>query len=120
MKHIKTLVAAVAVFATTAISFSVAAYDFNKPENSNEAFVRMRGDTSGADTIADWHTTVFIVEPGKRAVPIMRLDGFNVGRALKQPDGSYQWLSREVAYYRDLKTGNIITKWDNPRCCAGD
>ena len=114
MNLIKKTVVAAALFASTAISFSAAAYDFSKPENSNEAFVKMRGDTSGADTIADWHTTVFIVEPGKRAMPIMRLDGFNVGRALKQPDGSYQWLSREVAYYRDLKTGNIITKWDNP------
>ncbi len=114
MKLIKKIVFTSAVLMTTAISFSIAAYDFSKPENSNEAFVRMRGDTSGADTLADWHTTVFIVEPGKRAVAIMRLDGFNVGRLIKQSDGSYQWLSREVAYYRDLKTGNLITKWENP------
>lgn len=90
------------------------AYDFTSPKLSNEAFVKMRGDTSGSDVYADWHTTVFIVEPGKRAVPVMRLDGFNVGRAIKKEDGSYQWLSREVAYYRDLKTGAIIDRWQNP------
>jgi Protein of unknown function (DUF1838) len=95
-------------------SLTASAYDFNKPENSGEAFVRIRADTNGSDVFADWHTTVFIVEPGKRAVPVMRLDGFNVGRAIKKEDGSYQWLSREVAYYRDLKTGKILDKWENP------
>ena len=74
----------------------------------------MRADNSGKDVYADWHTTVFLVEPGKRAVAIMRLDGFNVGRAVKNADGSYQWLAREVAYYRDLKTGKILDKWENP------
>lgn len=92
----------------------VAAYDFSKPEDSLSAFVRMRGNADGSDSFADWHVTVFIVEPGKRAMPAFRLDGFNVGRSVKQPDGSYQWLSREVAYYRDLRTGQIIENWQNP------
>jgi len=90
------------------------AYDFSIGQNSVEAFIRMRADNSGKDVYADWHTTVFLVEPGKRAVAIMRLDGFNVGRAVKNADGSYQWLAREVAYYRDLKTGKILDKWENP------
>jgi hypothetical protein len=107
-------VALVAALGLGGLAFDNAAYDVTKPENSGEAFVRMRADTSGADVIADWQTTVFIVEPGKRALAVMRLDGFNVGRATMNPDGSYQWLSREVAYYRDLKTGKILDKWENP------
>ena len=116
MCKLKSIIAATLVAAAglSSVAFDSAAYDVTKPENSGEAFVRMRGDTSGADVIADWHTTVFIVEPGKRAVAVMRLDGFNVGRASKNADGSYQWLSREVAYYRDLKTGKILDKWENP------
>ncbi len=90
------------------------AVDFAKAEDSLNAFIRLRGNADGSDTYADWAVTVFIVEPGKRAMPIMRLDGFNVGRPIKNADGSYQWLSREVAYYRDLKTGAILDKWDNP------
>jgi hypothetical protein len=116
MCKLKSIIAATLVAAAglSSVAFDSAAYDLTKPENSGEAFVRMRADTSGADVIADWHTTVFIVEPGKRAVAVMRLDGFNVGRASKNADGSYQWLSREVAYYRDLKTGKILDKWENP------
>jgi hypothetical protein len=82
-------VALVAALGLGGLAFDNAAYDVTKPENSGEAFVRMRADTSGADVIADWQTTVFIVEPGKRALAVMRLDGFNVGRATMNPDGSY-------------------------------
>ena len=97
-----------------ALSFSASALDLSKAEESLNAFIKLRGNLDGSDTLADWRVTVFIVEPGKRALPVMRLDGFNVGRAIKNADGSYQWLSREVAYYRDLKTGQILNTWNNP------
>jgi Protein of unknown function (DUF1838) len=112
--------AAVAAVAVVAMALGLAlatradAVDFSKPQESLDAFIKLRGNMSGADTIADWKVTVFIVEPGKRALPVMRLDGFNVGRAIKKEDGSYQWLSREVAYYRDLKNGQVLDKWSNP------
>ncbi len=117
MNTFKSILASIAL---SVAAFSVltplaaTAYDFTKPENSMDAFIRLRGNADGADTIADWAVTVFIVEPGKRPTPVMRLDGFNVGRPVKNADGSYQWLSREVAYYRDLKTGKILDQWDNP------
>jgi len=123
MKLINTLIAS-AIFATTIVAASQviaapkagkkAAYDIMEAKNSAEAFVRMRADSKGGDVYADWHTTMFIVEPGKKALEVMRLDGFNVGRVAKNANGTYQWLSREVAYYRDLKTGKILDKWDNP------
>lgn len=83
-------------------------------EGSMAAYQKMRADSKGADTFTDWQVTMYVVEPGKKAVAIMRLDGFNVGRFAKQTDGGVQWLSREVAYYRDLKTGKLLTEWDNP------
>ncbi|MBL8514683.1 MAG: DUF1838 family protein, partial [Betaproteobacteria bacterium] len=101
----------VALFAT---ALPAAAIDFNKPDEALNAFIKLRGNADGSDTFADWKVTVFIVEPGKRALPVLRLDGFNVGRAVKNDNGSYQWLSREVAYYRDLKSGEILKQWMNP------
>lgn len=90
------------------------ALDLSSYDASMAAYQKMRGDTKGADTFTDWQVTVYAVEPGKKAVAIMRLDGFNVGRFAKQPDGGFQWISREIAYYRDLKTGKLITDWENP------
>jgi hypothetical protein len=102
------------IAALMGISAGAEAIDFSKPNESLNAFIKLRGNTDGSDTYADWKVTVFIVEPGKRATPVMRLDGFNVGRAVRNEDGSYQWLSREVAYYRNLKTGEVLKQWMNP------
>jgi Protein of unknown function (DUF1838) len=107
--RIAIVAAAFAVAGTSAAALDMSAY-----EGQMLAYQKLRGNANGADTIADWQVTVYAVEPGKKAVAIMRLDGFNVGRFAKQPDGSVQWLSREAAYYRDLKTGKILTEWDNP------
>jgi hypothetical protein len=102
------------VFILFAAALPASAIDFNKPDEALQGFIKLRGNTDGSDTYADWKVTVFIVEPGKKALPVMRLDGFNVGRAIKNDDGSYQWLSREVAYYRDLKSGEVLKQWMNP------
>jgi hypothetical protein len=91
-----------------------AGYDLTQWTDQVEAFAKIRASLDGKDAYADWEVMVFIVEPGKRAMPVMRLDGFNVGRMLKQPDGSWQFLSREIAYYRDLQSGKILDKWTNP------
>ena len=90
------------------------ALDLSTYEGSMAAYQKMRADSKGADSFTDWQVTMYVVEPGKKAVAIMRLDGFNVGRFAKQPDGGFHWMSREVAYYRDLKTGKILNEWDNP------
>jgi hypothetical protein len=88
--------------------------DLTAPTARLDAFMKMRGNTEGTDTLADWHVTAFVVLPGQRPQAVFRLDGFNVGRFEKQADGSYRWLSREVAYYRDIATGRILSQWDNP------
>ncbi len=93
---------------------SSAALDLNTYEGSMTAYQKMRADTTGKDTITDWQVTMYVVEPGKKAVAIMRLDGFNVGRFAKLPEGGFQWISREIAYYRDIKTSRVLTEWDNP------
>lgn len=95
-------------------SCATTALDLNSYEGSMAAYKKMRGNADGSDTIADWQVTVYMVEPGKKATPIMRLDGFNIGRFAQQPDGGFQWISREIAYYRDLKTGQLLTEWNNP------
>jgi Protein of unknown function (DUF1838). len=50
----------------------------------------------------------------KNQFPILRTIGFNAGRMIPQEDGSYHWVTREVSYYVDLKTGEILDTWSNP------
>jgi Protein of unknown function (DUF1838) len=79
-----------------------------------DTFARMRGTNDGRDTFANWWVTVFAVLPGERPRELFRMDGFNVGRFVKQDDGGMQIITREVAYYRDSKTGEFLKEWMNP------
>lgn len=79
-----------------------------------DAFMRIRADSSGKPVFANWWVTVFAVVPGERPRPIMRLEGFNVGRFAKTAEGGQEFITREVAYYRDLATWQILSEWNNP------
>ena len=93
---------------------AVQAVDTTSSAGQLDTFMRMRSTSDGRDTFANWWVTVFAVVPGERPREIFRLDGFNVGRFVKAQDGSAQFITREVAYYRDLKTGEFLKEWMNP------
>lgn len=90
------------------------AQDLASATGQLDAYMRMRASNDGREVFANWWVTVFAVLPGERPREIMKLDGFNAGRFHKLEDGSYQFISREVAYYKDPKTGQILSEWVNP------
>lgn len=100
--------------AASAQAAAAPAVDVASSAGQLDAFIRMRGSADGKDVFANWWVTVFMVVPGERPRPIMRLDGFNVGRFARAADGSAQLITREVAYYRDLATGEFLNEWTNP------
>jgi Protein of unknown function (DUF1838) len=88
--------------------------DFSQAEQSVDAFIRLRGNTTGQDTVTYWVGSAFAVLPGMAPKRIFAFEGFNVARMVKQPDGSWRMLSREYAVYRDPKSNEILTTWRNP------
>jgi Protein of unknown function (DUF1838) len=90
------------------------AQDTTSVAGQYDSFARMRGTNDGRDTFANWWTTIFAVLPGERPRAILRMDGFNAGRFVKQDDGGMQIITREVGYYRDLQTGEFLKEWANP------
>ncbi len=54
------------------------------------------------------------VRPGEKVRELMGFEVFSTIRVVRQPDGSYQRLCREVVFYRDLATGQLMDEWDNP------
>ena len=58
--------------------------------------------------------TVSAVVPGSAIKPLFGFELFSAARIRKQPDGTYRLLHREVVYYSDLKTGEILTEVTNP------
>jgi hypothetical protein len=99
---------------TTGCAAPALALDTSSAAGQLDAFMRMRGSADGKEVFANWWVTIFAVLPGERPRPIMRLDGYNVGRFVKLDDGSAQLITREVAYYKDLASGDIMKEWANP------
>jgi len=54
------------------------------------------------------------VRDGEKVRPLMRFEVFSTIRVVRQPDGNFQRLCREVVFYRDLVTGKLMDEWDNP------
>lgn len=88
--------------------------DLTKPADAQQAMLRLFGDIDGKPVFRDWDATIFAVLPGQKPRPILRMQGFNAGRLIARADGSYEMVTREVSYYQDLKSGEIIESWSNP------
>ena len=114
MSRFSALACAAALLLNTAASLPVLAQDTRSAAGQLDSFIRMRASADGRDVFANWWVTIFAVLPGERPRAILRLDGFNAGRFVKAPDGSAQFISREVAYYKDVATGEVVNQWDNP------
>jgi hypothetical protein len=54
------------------------------------------------------------VRPGEAIRELFGFEIFSAARLQKQPNGSFRLLHREVVYYTDLKSGEIINVFHNP------
>ena len=100
-----------------AATLPAAALDIDSPGDSAETMMKMRCSLDPKqDVIAWWKGTIFQQDPdpGKAPVALMGFEGYNICRSEKLADGTWRMLSRELGFYRDLKTGKILETWDNP------
>ena len=88
---------------------------FNDPEWNRDALARLQGNLSfGKVKYGSYSGTVCGVRDGEAVRPIMGYEGFSATRLVDNGDGSYQKLLREVLYYTDLATGDILERYTNP------
>ncbi len=115
MRLFSLLALATSAFAAPAMAQSAAPHlDLTTDAGSIEAMVKMRCSLDQKeDVILWWNGTVFAQLPSKAPSPLFGFEGYNICRAEKQRDGVWRLLTRELTFYRDLKTGKIIDQWDN-------
>jgi hypothetical protein len=91
--------------------------DLNTQRGNREAFARLQGSLDFSKSKYGWYTgKAFGVRPGEAVRDLFGFTGFSVAR-LEPNDGEvggYKKILREVGYYTDLKTGEIIEEWRNP------
>ncbi|MFT3754373.1 MAG: DUF1838 family protein [Pseudoxanthomonas sp.] len=100
---------------SAAIAAPARALDIDSAQGAAEAMMKLRCSLDPKDNvIAWWKGTLFQQETGKAPVPLMGFEGYNICRGEKLEDGTWRMLTRELTFYRDLKTGRILETWDNP------
>eukprot|EP00026_Physarum_polycephalum_P014306 Phypoly_transcript_14804.p1 GENE.Phypoly_transcript_14804~~Phypoly_transcript_14804.p1 ORF type:complete len:270 (+),score=33.15 Phypoly_transcript_14804:31-840(+) len=91
---------------------------FGKPETKIfplEALVKVRCSLSSADeTIFFFNGSVIAYPTQQPTVTLFKTVGMNIGRCFKNDDGSYTLASRELMYYLDPVTGELLHSWKNP------
>lgn len=89
--------------------------DLSDADDNLTALVKMRCSLDPAESVLTWWKgTIFTQFPEKAPEALFAFEGFNVCRTVPQEDGTWQFLSRELSFYRDLATGELIDTWNNP------
>lgn len=88
---------------------------FEDPEWNRDLYARLQGDLDFGKQKAGWFSgTVSAVIKDKKVQPLFGFEGFSMTRLVDEGNGVYQKLLREVGFYTDLKTGDILEEWHNP------
>lgn len=92
--------------------------DLTTPDGNREAMARFMGNTDLKSTKYGWFEgVVYGVRPNERNRELFGFSGFSCAKLLpNDPDSDkgYKKILREVAFYTDLETGDVIEQWTNP------
>lgn len=107
--------AGVAAAALPTAGFAASPMRMKDPEWNRDAFARLQGNLDFGKVKYGWYAgDVCGVRDGEIVRPLMRFEGFSCARLVDNGDGSYQKLLREVVFYKDLATGEILETFLNP------
>ena len=77
------------------------------------SFLKARASLDGSDTLLSFVGNVYHLAPDGSARLIFGIEGLNAAR-VESSDEGYLLLSREVAVYTDLESGQLLEDWQNP------
>lgn len=107
--------AALGVPAMSACADSRVPMRLDDPAWNRDALARLQGNLDFGKVKHGWYSGVVCgVRDGEPLRPILNFEGFSSTRLVDNGDGSYQKLLRELVYYKDLQTGEILETFRNP------
>jgi len=82
---------------------------------NRDAWARLAGDLDFGKQKFGWFGGVVNgVRPGEKVRALFGFEGFSHARLIDGGNGVYKKLLREVGFYTDLKTGDILETYENP------
>ncbi|MCC6942340.1 MAG: DUF1838 family protein, partial [Novosphingobium sp.] len=89
--------------------------DFKDPKWTRDTYARIDADIDPSKEKCGWiKGKAMGVRPNEKVRKLFDVEGFSFVRTKKLEDGSYRRMLREVVFYRDPVTGEILKEWDNP------
>ena len=91
-----------------------AGFDIMDPETNLRALLKIQADLSGKDVIGGFGGKAWMWVPGEANYLAFQTYGIGATRLDYQGDGVWNFHHREILYYMDPKTGEILETWTNP------
>lgn len=90
--------------------------DLTTPEGNVLAYARVQGNIDPAATSYSWYTgRVTGFRPGEAGRDLMGIIGMGAVRMLPlDGEPGFQMLRKELGFFTDLETGEVIDRWVNP------
>jgi len=89
--------------------------EFNNPRWNRDMIVKIQGNTIPEKEKYGWYGgRVIGTRPGEVDKHLFDFEGFSVARMLPLGDGNYRKVLREVGFYLDKDTGQILETYLNP------
>ena len=77
-------------------------------------WVKVRNSTNGEQAFLTWSGSVYAFLPDEPKKHLFNIVGMNVSRCLDKHDGRWDFTSRELTFYLDPETEEILHSWENP------
>ena len=92
-------------------------HDLATARGCRDAWAKLAGNTDMKSTKYGWYTGIVQgVRPGEALRDLVGFTGFSCAKLLPNDGGDpgYKKVLREIGFYTDLKTGEILQEWKNP------
>ena len=83
-------------------------------EFDTKQWVKARASLNGNQSFLAWTGSIYAFVPNEKKKRLFNIAGMSVSRCIANPDDSWEFTSRELTYYLDPSTGEILHKWENP------
>ena len=79
-----------------------------------KGWVKVRSSLDASQTFLSWTGSIYAFVPGEPKKRLFKIVGMSVSRCIPKEDEAWDFTSRELTYYLDPNTGEILHKWKNP------
>lgn len=80
-----------------------------------KAFVKVRASLDASEqSFLTWTGSIYALVPEEKRKHIFKIVGMSVSRCIAKEEGVWDFTSRELTYYLDPSTEEILRRWENP------